>query len=206
MVKKCSACSKLIIERSVLIYNTIYSTLWTDGKTDIPMMSPMSRMDSLVKCPHCNSAVWIEDMETLGYLRRPRIWRDRAFKYAEAHSALNVAEYYSALGKDNQSAKQERYIRTRAWWLENDDSRKSGEARPLSSHEAENIMQLATLMDVSTANDLVLKIEILRELGHFDEAMNLANQSSDESVAKVVAIQKELIQKGDRCVRKVYST
>lgn len=59
-IRRCSACSKLIAERTIMSGNTFGARRWTDGKLNAPMLP---EQPWLVKCPHCFALVWIDEQE-----------------------------------------------------------------------------------------------------------------------------------------------
>jgi len=62
IIKKCSACSKLIKQETISSGNTFGATFWTDGKREAPMLP---EQPWLVMCPHCHVPLWIDELEEL---------------------------------------------------------------------------------------------------------------------------------------------
>ena len=61
-IKKCSECSGLIKENSILSGNTVGAKYWTDGKGYAPMLPDWFW---LVKCPHCHNLLWINELKKI---------------------------------------------------------------------------------------------------------------------------------------------
>jgi hypothetical protein len=73
---------------------------------------------------------------------------------------------------------------------------------PLNNDEQLNLKALAKLMDEFDDNDLLMKAEILRELGCFENALALLSKVGDKDLEKAVSFIGALSKLGDPCVRK----
>ncbi len=109
------------------------------------------------------------------------------------------------LEKGFSDHKKERYVRLRAWWAGNDGRRSAKARSPLSDSEKANLRRLADLLDEAGGHDRIMKAEILRELGQFDEAMSLLTQPFDDELSRAVAIIKDLVAKKDQFVAEITS-
>ena len=64
-----------------------------------------------------------------------------------------------------------------------------------------NLTRLVELFDIEDIDQRLLKVEALRELGHFEEAMSLLEDVSGDHYAATVALQRELCEARDQRVR-----
>jgi len=63
IIRRCSACTKLIEQFTLNSGNTIGARFWTDGKRDAPMLPDELW---LVKCQQSGALVWIDEQEQVG--------------------------------------------------------------------------------------------------------------------------------------------
>ena len=195
IIKKCSACSKPVEQETIGSGNTFGATFWTDGKCECPMLPDKL---SLVICPHCHVPLWIDELEELGKIE-PWGTGDGRFKDAGPYQLPSLKDYFSVLKKGPETLEKERYIRLRAWWAGN-DTRRIKEIE-ISATEASNLTALAKLLNESDSRDLIMKAEIMRELGRFDDARALLARPVDQNLSQAVEIIKALVEKNDPYVR-----
>jgi hypothetical protein len=65
------------------------------------------------------------------------------------------------------------------------------------------LIAFAQLLDESNSHDLVMKSEVMRELGHFDNSIALLTKSTDSDISQAVTIIKNLAEQGDPYVREM---
>jgi hypothetical protein len=200
IIRKCSACSKPIAQHTIGSGNTFGATYWTDGKREAPMLPDQP---SLVMCPRCHAPVWIYELDQLGEVEPCASSRCR-FKDAIEYGTPSFDDYLAVLSGGRTIPEQERYVRLRAWWAGNDPRRNGTREMPLSSREASNLTAFATLLDDSDLHDIVMKAEVMRELGRFDEARMLLGKSIDDRMSQAVAIINALCDKGDPYVTEMH--
>ena len=68
----------------------------------------------------------------------------------------------------------------------NDPRREAGQPIPLNSFETQNLEAFLALLDETEDNDRIMKAEVLRELGAFDEVQNLLNTEFDDELKQAV--------------------
>lgn len=200
IIRKCSACSKPIEKDTIASGNTFGATFWTDGKRDAPMLPDQPW---LVMCPHCHTPLWIDELEELGEIE-PWGKRDERFKDAITYELPSVDDYFAILEKGIETPEKERYVRLRAWWAGNDARRNTEIEIQISACEISNLTGFAQMLDESDANDLVMKAEVMRELGRFDDARTLLARSVDSNSSQAVAIIESLVDQGDPYVRQMH--
>ncbi len=195
IVRECSSCGKHIAQRTIGSGNTFGARFWTDGKRDAPMLP---EEPWLVKCPHCDTLVWIDEQTQVGELDPSGSRTRGTARLADARSALtptleDYAEFLEAGASDKE---KERYVRIRTWWAGNDRRRESGQSTPLDAIETQNLRVLLTLLDEAEDNDRIMKAEAFRELGEFSDAEKLLATEFDDGLAQAVSIIRDLNQKG----------
>lgn len=196
---RCPACAGHFT-RSVLTSLHFYADVpcWSDGKNEqwwVGLGGPAGR------CPTCLMVVWVEDSTevmpaphepaTMGSLSR--LWHlltgdrsgrlqdeqewaslPRAIKEAERLAGLNTThDYLDALAQIVPlRPDQEEYLRRKLWWASNDHLRRESTAPTLEVGAARaNMERLLTLLP-DTAR-IMERIELCRQLGRFQEALDL---------------------------------
>ena len=195
--RACSDCAKAIRQNTVASGNTFGATHWTDGKCEAPMFpdSPW-----LIKCPECQALLWIDELEELG---QASILDAEYFAFDGVRCEIpSQAEYLSFLETGTHTPTKEQYLRLRAWWAGN-DARREGACIGLSAAERANLLALAAMLDGAEPYDLLMKAEIMRELGRFDEALELLAGCPDGILARRVTAIRELAEKQDAWVRQL---
>ena len=199
IIKRCSFCSKSIEHYTVASGNTFGATFWTDGKREAPMLPDQPL---LLLCPHCNAALWIDELEELGEFEYSEN-RPNKFNDAIPCKTPSINNYVTLLERGVGSREKERYLRLQLWWADNGLRRTSATEVPISVREASNMKALAEMLDEKNADDLVMKAEVMRELGCYDDAKVLLEKSVDNSMRDVVEFLKVLCERGDRYVREI---
>jgi hypothetical protein len=199
IIKKCIVCSKSIKHHTIESGNTFGATFWTDGKREASMLPDQPR---LVMCSHCNAPLWIDELEELGEIGYSENWPPK-FKDVIAYKTPSIDDYVALLDKGVSSQEKERYVRLRLWWAHNDLRRTGATDVPISAREASNMTVFAEMLDEKDTDDLVMKAEVMRELGCFDDARDLLAKSIDKKMQKTVEFINSLVVKGDRYVREI---
>ena len=185
--KKCSYCTGAIEVEQLNSGNTFGAKYWTDGKREAPMLPDTFW---LVKCPHCKALLWIDEQEEIEKM-------SNAEKYIEPE----VTDYYQVLKDDTLSEKKERYLRMRAWWKSNDERRGAQSNLPLSADERGNLKRLFNLLDSEDYD--FMKVEIKRELGEFDTAKKILDQSTTMNNKKVELFMRKLIDEKSTTLKEI---
>lgn len=157
----------------------------------------------LVKCHHCGSLVWIDEQQEVGVIDgRPQ--GQGSFKDALPYDVPSADDYFAFLQKGVSDSEKEHYVRLHAWWAGN-DARRDGEAvAPLSDDEIANLDAYAALLDESDENDRIMKAEIMRELGRFEDAVALLSTPFREQLAFAAAIIRNLSVQKVAVVREIF--
>jgi hypothetical protein len=86
--------------------------------------------------------------------------------------------------------------RQRAWWAPNDAWRWPLNLKPpFSKDQVKNLKALSVLMDESNSDQRILKAEIARELGNFEECLLLLFYQFEEGYDRVVSFTMSLAEK-----------
>jgi hypothetical protein len=198
MIKRCPACRGSVAQRTVASGNTFGATQWTDGKREAPMLPETPK---LVRCPHCQTLLWIGELEQIGSVGK---WESfDVFPGAKDHEVPSLDDLFALLDGNLLDPDKQRYVRMRALWTGNDGRRLEPDGKPLPDRERWNLEALAATLPGSVDDALLLKAEVLRELGRFDEARELLDRPIDDRLSVVVQIIRDLIEKRDACVREM---
>ncbi len=208
---ECLKCRALARVPSLLSGNTIGARWWTDGKMEA-MMLP--QYPEITRCGACAAFYWVSDARRIGEIdynddskRRqiPEEWGE-----AEKIEELSEDEYLQAIaGGLGKPRKRELYLRTRAWWAGNDAFRtpetdKPGQpAPPRSPAATANLERLFKLLRTKDITERLLKAEVARELGRFDEALEILRSEFPSQYQRVVTLMQELSQAKDPMVREI---
>ena len=119
ILRECSSCGKHIMQHTIGSGNTFGARFWTDGKRDAPMLPDAPW---LMKCPHCDTLVWIDEQRQLGELDPSEARARDTDRSADARSALTptLEDYAGFLEAGVSDKEKERYVRIRTWWAGND--------------------------------------------------------------------------------------
>lgn len=171
IIRECPQCSTAIIQQTMASGNTLSATWWTDGKVDAPMMPDYP---ALVKCSNCNLIFWIEDAKELG-TQSPMTKGDK-WDNSVYPNKLTESEFLNYLQTNPKGLTMDRaiYVRRRAWWKFNDIYRNdSSNKAHLSSRQRANLKKLILLLNEQDETQRITKAEILRELGEYQDCINM---------------------------------
>jgi hypothetical protein len=93
-------------------------------------------------------------------------------------------QYFNAL----ETIPEEKFIRIRIWWSYNDYFRNGKEkeiTQDMQDLNAKNLLALLKLLDESDQNEFLMKVEILRNLGWFEESKLLLDRISDGVLKRI---------------------
>lgn len=221
----CLSCGGL--ERHVTLRSFVELTvhIWTDG---FRLAEERPQAPAIIKCGQCSHVYWLEDASVLGELdtrnttASPHEWR-RAQRVLEPQEA----DYYVALAAGlGRTRKEERTARILAWWKSNEPLRGDLVTRvydrwdfltdlsgaPKKRHQLgqfnvdpparqSNMELLLPLLDRRDPGDRLMKAEVLRELGRFEQARLALDQVEYDPLAGIVDQIRALCDEGDSLVR-----
>ncbi len=102
-------------------------------------------------------------------------------------------------------------MRIHAWWSSNDPLRSQGQSPidqtqdvPTRSPDAMmNLERLLELLDIGNPEQWLMKAELLREIGRFDEAIHLLESHDLWKYGTVSVLVRSLAQRKDSIVREI---
>jgi len=101
-------------------------------------------------------------------------------------------DYLALLAAGIADKEKEHYLRLRAWWAGNDARRQGATPRPMSDEETANLEAFAPLLDGSDENDRIMKAEVMRELGRYEDATTLLQHTFSNALAQAATIIRTL--------------
>ena len=199
-VHECSSCKGQVSQPTYLSWNTIGSILWSDGKT----VRPMGANDlALLKCEHCQSLVWIDELPIIYDPRDPdSSGHDNNFSEALPASNPTLHDYLNFLSQ-GVSDEQVHYVRIHAWWTGNDRRRQEGSFVDLSEPETDNLLTLVSLLDETNENERIMKAEGFRELGGFSIAQELLSTKFSKELTGIARFLLDLVKQKNKALVKV---
>lgn len=174
LIKSCNHCNVKITEATLASGNTFGGSVWSDGFSEYPMLPSTP---ALVKCPQCESLLWLDELEVSNSLE---FYESAESVGAHPYGKASLQDYMGLLDEPTLSEEKEHYLRQMVWWLGNDRCRRSEEEIERSDAELLNLIQLAELMNPEDDLERIMKAEIKRELGQFNEAEALLSAPFDE--------------------------
>ncbi|NTU99432.1 hypothetical protein HGA64_05535, partial [Candidatus Falkowbacteria bacterium] len=152
-------------------------------------------------CPYCQEPLWKDEMEYIGRCT----WQKDApaeFRNAFRVKTPSFKQYASLLEQGIKEKEREKYVRLHLWWVGNDARRRETSKAPgLSVRESANITALAELLDEADDYEILLKAEVMRELGRFTDAQTLLDKQYGNKYQIFVEVISDLVAKGDTRVR-----
>lgn len=180
-----TACSSPLKITTLASGNTFGAVFWTDGKCEAPMLEdePWLR-----KHPDDNRLFWTGEWKKIATLDYDtnfgpgKQWTD--LPYAETPTE---DDYFEALESGIAGTDEKmRHIRTRLWWAGNDPIRESGMGTLPPPH-IRNLASLALLLAEDDPQQRLMKAELFRELGFFDDALRLLEWEFPEELHEASA-------------------
>jgi hypothetical protein len=178
-VYKCPNCGNLLKNGSLTSGNTFGAKIFSDGKRIAPMLP---EFPNLTKCKKCNTIFWLHKLKEIGVYE----WGDeKNSKWQNADKAefLGIDDYFNALNKGMATNKEvELFIRQHIWWAYNDKIRQGLKLFIDNADEerwVDNLEKLKILLDQSDINQRIMIAEINRNLGDFENCINIIQGIDD---------------------------
>ncbi len=202
----CPHCGALMRQHSLTSGNTAGAVLWSDGKQEAPMLP---EFPAVTRCHGCSKFFWVQDAPVRGEIPFLASELDKippAWTGAPVVAALTRDEYIEAFDAHlARTPEQERYLLLHYWWAVNDPIRR-GKQREIGKRYRrtleDNLLKLCNLLGEKEPEERLIKAEIARELGYFDQTLRLVkNLPADyRPIGNKIA---ELAAKQDRRVRRI---
>ena len=192
IIRECPHCKAHVVQEETLSGNTIGAKFYTDGKREAKMLPDHP---AFAKCPACSDLFWVDEATEV----------DMGFDAAKGKQnvlAPSAAEMLAFLAGQTLPKEKEIYLRISAWRIANDAWRWVPNSKPaFSKVQVKNLDALAVLLDESEPNQRILKAEIARELGNFEQCLRLLSYQFDKGYDFVVGFIKKLAEEKDRAVK-----
>ena len=222
----CPSCKGLETYLTLYSFTEIRPYTWTDGFR-ISMQRP--RPPGIVKCGQCSYVYWLKDAEVIGEVPLwGGTTSSPGWHKAEHVVEPSETDYYAALASGlGRTPEEERSARVLGWWKSNEPLRgdivtqvyKSWNFSPVRENAGRrvrheigtwnldpptrqaNMELLLALLDMSNAGDRLMKAEVLRQLGRFDEALAALRNVGSEEASWIVDQVRPLCEEEDQLVR-----
>ena len=198
-VRECPHCSGKFTHSSMLSGNTFGAKFWPDGKMDAPMMP---EYPAYVGCPHCKGNFWVEDtkvVKSFGYNEEreiPDLTLD-SNQNPVPYTVPTKKIYLQGLDDLKITKENEVYLRSKLMQLYNDVNRDQKVQQPALEAQIENWKRLLEILDPNDTQEKLLRVEIYREMGNFEEAKKVFIGEFDEEYMDTMDILDKLIKARD---------
>ena len=155
--------------------NVIGAKIFSDGKRIAPMLP---EFPDLTKCKKCDTIFWLSKLKEIGSYDLDDKMSSN-WEHEDYADFLDIEDYFKALN-DNlaENMQEELFIRKRIWRAYNDRIR-NGKNLFIDENDEmkwrENCNKLLSLFDQSDLNQKIMTAELHRNLGDFDNCINLIN-------------------------------
>lgn len=213
LLYRCTSCDGLFSRRTLSSGNTLGAQYRSDGQMKARMLL---QTPPLVVCPHCQALFCMADAQHaisyrnyfpgFGFVEKPT---PEALASKKAQEAL-AEQYQDVPGyelatraqclqfvQSHEMAENEKQLRLYAWHRANDERMESGYLR-LAADERANLLALLDLLPPESDPEILLRAEVLRELGCFDEAAQvLDHEFSNDFAARAEQIMQAAERQDD---------
>jgi hypothetical protein len=192
IVRECPHCKAHVVQEDTLSGNTIGAKYYTDGKREAKMLPDHP---ALVKCPVCAGLFWVDEAKEVDVGFDAAIGKPQVLAPSEK-------EMLNFLGGQAMPKEKEIYLRMRCWWLANDAWRWVQSPKPaFSLEQMKNLDALSALFDESLPGHRILKAEIARELGNFEECLLLLSYQFEKDYDWTVGFIRKLAEEKMRALK-----
>jgi hypothetical protein len=173
----CPFCGQFAKKETIISANTFRAQLWSDCKSIAPMMPDFPK---LTVCKKCDQFFWVKDakeVETVtDHKELNEKWHDLYYiEFPTFH------QYFKAL----ELIPDELFIRAKIWRSFNDffrDKKEDQITSEMKQMNTENLTSLLIMLDDTDNNELLMKVEVFRNLGEFEASKELLNRMKDPNL------------------------
>lgn len=194
-ILQCSECGECFKRGTLSSGNNFGRKYWTDGEfTGSRFYAP----PQLVKCPHCQMIIWLQDQNKVNEIPNYLTFLEKETKPDKSLTGLpfyedvSETELATFLEVNSPQTDREAYARTMLWRLGN-NKRRTGVESPLSDLEIKNLQKLVEICSANDDESVLLKIEMLRELGKFEDAQKLLKFNFTEDYQHLAEAQQQFL-------------
>jgi hypothetical protein len=192
IVRECPHCKTHVVEQGAISAMITNAKYWTDGYVYATGL-PSNRW--LVKCPVCAGLFFIDEALEVGQ-------GFAATKDKEPVLAPSEREILGFLAENVLPKDKEVFLRIRVWWSANHTWRWEAKAdSAFSEVQAQNLNALSKLLDESEPGQRILKTEIARELGDFEQCLLLLSYQFEAGYDRATGFIKKLAEEKVRAVK-----
>jgi hypothetical protein len=195
-ILQCSECSRCFKRGTLSSGNNFGRKYWTDGEfTGSRFYAP----PQLVKCPHCQMIIWLQDQNKVNEIPNYLTFLGKETKADKSLTDLpfyedaSETELAAFLEVNSPQTDREAHARTMLWRLGN-NKRRTGVESPLSDLEIKNLQKLVEISSAHDDESVLLKIEMLRELGKFEDAQKLLDFNFTENYQHIAEAQQQFLE------------
>ena len=173
--------------------NTFGARNWSDGKSEAPMLP---RRPKVSRCLNCSHYYWVSNAKIVGEVETiggPDLGVDPTWLKAPMVEEPSFTEYLEAIELGlAKTTEEEEFLRVMAWWRDNDRYRENPEEHSLgpsgrSPESDANLRRLLSVFRDDTWQGDIMKSEIYRQSGDFDQAISLLENLPTEAPEEVVS-------------------
>ena len=200
----CPYCSELVVRGTLKSGNTFGAVVWTDGRRVAPMLPDQP---FITRCLGCEKIFWLEDAEVIDSLE--------PFTSTGSTSLPRVGIeggrlLYDAIKESIcRSSEEELTLYLEAWWASNDRFRvdEAGDIKGDPVRRPQELEVMTWLLDnlnVERSEDVLMRAELARELGRWEQANSELDQCEiHESLMSVARQIRRLIAAQNSFVRPI---
>ena len=200
--ERCPNCGCEFIVGTFASCNTFGVTFYTDGFVDGPMYEEDS---ALLVYPECDTLFWWEDTPPLESTTDTEYFPESDQRSLPVAGKIQGHHYEDAICKSLwKNNSQEKCIRIKSWWLFNNNYRNNAAQEfNLPPEQKANLQRLLHLLDTNDPNDLLMKAEVFRTLGRFNECLKELSQPVGSGYSRAVYVIEKLAKSRKRQVVKL---
>lgn len=186
--KECSHCETPIAVPLPSDENSQAPEFWSDGFVET---HSEAQNTVLAHCGKCNEVVWLHDLPSVF------IGEDNHLLQAQVTFFVPIEDFeaFDLLKTDffqQQNEQVQLFLRQHAWQLGNHKRRDTEDVAPLSLSEKKNINALLATMPTDEPQSLLLKAELHRALGQFEQSIALLSDHFEPPLDDIAAKLKGL--------------
>lgn len=193
---KCPKCGNILSKGSVIDGNPLVGTFFSDEKK----LSPFDpEYPEIGKCKRCGNLLWLDESNIVGSDKKIILYNTRILLSQRARF-IDIEDYFKALDLGmGYNREKEVYLRKQIWWEHNDRLLERGRMFKDKNDEIKwenNLKRLLELLIDEDPTEKIMKAEIYRNLGHFEDCQNvLKSYTFKENQWKLPQMLKECLEK-----------
>lgn len=158
-VVMCSNCDGACLHQEISRLPAEMMTLWSDQYIQ---GAPGPQWERLARCAHCQAWMWLDQVDT-------EPWNPTEFTTLPMLAPMMLADWLDALTQGAAEDAEQQFYLYRQIWMQGNHLRREAPSAAFGAIEPPWRAALNNLLP--NLADPRLKIELLRELGHFEAAL-----------------------------------